>query len=173
MERIAAGKITKPFGNNGQVAAVLYDMFPADYDTREPLYVFIDGLAVPLFISRMERRGRSGALILFEDIDNERRTGIITGLEFHIRPEFADADAPEDGLAAFVGYKAVVTVGDDDSVGMTGTVTDLDGNDANPLFVVTSGDREYLIPASDELITSIEESGQTISFRVPPGLLEL
>ena len=43
---------------------------------REPLFVKIDSLAVPLFCDRFERRGKTNALATFADIDSARRADL-------------------------------------------------------------------------------------------------
>ena len=65
MSNLPVGKITKLYGTEGEVVANLYDRFPADYDSEEPLFVSIDSLTVPLFISSFTRRGR-GAIIAID-----------------------------------------------------------------------------------------------------------
>ena len=65
--KTAVGRIAKSFGLSGEVMVRLFDTFPADFDTKEPLFVVIDKLAVPLFCDRFERRGRRSALVVFSD----------------------------------------------------------------------------------------------------------
>lgn len=173
MEPVAAGKITKPFGNKGEVTAVLYDTFPARFDTREPLHVCIDGLAVPLFISRFQRRGRSGALFVFDDIDSPQRASLITGLEFFIRAELAQNTAADDSLEGFIGYSAVITEQDSDAPQMTGMITSIEGNDSNPLFSIEAGGNTILVPANRKMVEGIDPHKRIIRLSVPAGLLDL
>ena len=70
---IPAGRITRLFGTDGGVMLSLYPAFPEDFDTDTPLVVTIDGLDVPLYCDRFERRGVSGAAAAFADFDTERR----------------------------------------------------------------------------------------------------
>ena len=64
---IPAGRITRLFGTDGGVMLSLYPAFPEDFDTDTPLVVTIDGLDVPLYCDRFERRGVSGAAAAFAD----------------------------------------------------------------------------------------------------------
>ncbi|MCD8072166.1 MAG: 16S rRNA processing protein RimM [Alistipes sp.] len=173
MEAVAAGKITRPFGKEGEVTAVLYDTFPARYDTREPLHVCIDGLAVPLFISRFERRGRRGALFVFDDIDSPERASLVTGLEFFIRADLAENAAPEGSLLEFVGYTAVVAQEGSDTPPVTGIVDSIEGNDSNPLFHIKAAGRGILVPASEDMVEGIDPEKRIIRLAVPEGLLDL
>ncbi|MCD8102275.1 MAG: hypothetical protein LUE26_06870 [Alistipes sp.] len=173
MELVPAGKFTRTFGKEGEVIAVLYDKFPAQYDKREPLYVLLDGLTVPFFISRLDRRGKSGALVVLDDVDNETRAGIILGREFLIPAAFAGETSDNgDDLAVFTGYTVVLT----DTEGgtqITGIVTGIEGNDANPLFTIEIDGKEILVPANEEMITDVNLSKSILRIEIPPGLLDL
>ena len=63
----------------------LYGAFPEEFDpAATPFFVEIDGLDVPFYCSRFERRGQTGAVAAFEDMDNERRASELLGREFRI-----------------------------------------------------------------------------------------
>ena len=112
---VAVARVSKSFGSEGELLVSLFDTFPDDFDLREPLFVEIDRLAVPLFCDRFERRGRNGALVVFADFYSERRTAELIGRElFLCGGRLADGEKPpgdglvylEDlvGLEASVGY---------------------------------------------------------------------
>ena len=168
------GRVSKLFGTRGELLLSLYDTFPAGFNMEEPLFVVIDGLAVPLFLERFERRGRSGALAVFADFDTETRAGELAGLEFSVGKEPAEATsenlpvAEEDEfyLENFVGFTARL------GNGREGTIADfIDGD--NPLFRLNVGGREAYVPAVDELIASFDPDARQITFDLPDGLLEL
>ena len=46
---VAVARVSKSFGSEGELLVSLFDTFPDDFDLREPLFVEIDRLAVPLF----------------------------------------------------------------------------------------------------------------------------
>lgn len=54
---VPAGRINRLFGTDGGVILSLYPAFPEEFDTETPLLVSIDGLDVPLYCERFERRG--------------------------------------------------------------------------------------------------------------------
>ena len=169
------GRVSKLFGTKGEVLLNLYDTFPVGFNMEEPLFVVIDGLAVPLFLERFERRGRSGALAVFADLDTASRAGELAGLEFSVekgQPEITSenlSEAEGDGfyLENFVGFTACF-LGD----GRAGTIADfIDGD--NPLFLLEVGGLEVYVPAVDELIASFNPDTREITFDLPDGLLEL
>ena len=115
---VAVARVSKSFGSEGELLVSLFDTFPDDFDLREPLFVEIDRLAVPLFCDRFERRGRNGALVVFADFYSERRTAELIGRElFLCGGRLADGEKPPgDGLVYLedlVGLEA--SVGDAES----------------------------------------------------------
>ncbi len=149
----------------------LYSNFPANFDTSaEPLFAKVDGLNVPLYFEKFERRGRAGAVVSFADIDTERRVREFLNTELYVgeRGEdmsevYADDEFTLDDL---VGYTVETTSGEE------GEITSFyDGK--NPLFGVTIGGKEVLIPAAEEFIAGIDFEGGHIIFSLPEGLINL
>ena len=101
---VPAGRINRLFGTDGGVMLSLYPAFPEEFDTETPLLVSIDGLDVPLYCERFERRGTSGAVASFADFDTERRAQELVGLEFRI-----ECDEDEDD-ELFVSQVLLVSV---------------------------------------------------------------
>ena len=163
---IAVGRIGRIFGNDGGVMVTLYANFPDDFSTQEPLVVVIDKLAVPIFCSSFERRGQSGAIILFDDIDSVRRAEeFLVGREIFIADEESDDD-DEFYMEDLIGFDVLVD-------GRKGTLTDYYDSEANPLFEISLDGKEHLIPAAEEFIAHIDFDKRSIKFILPDGLLEL
>ena len=163
---LPVGRISRLFGRKGELLVSLYDSFPADFEIEEPLFVRIDSLAVPLFMEHFERRGRSGALVLFADFDNEVRASELVGLELQIREgESALEEDDEIYMEDLVGFEALI--GEN-----RGEIVDFEEGE-NPLFRVEWQGREVLIPAVDEFIERFDLTRREVVFSLPEGLLEL
>ena len=163
---IAVGRIGRIFGNDGGVMVTLYANFPDDFSTQEPLFVVIDKLAVPIFCSSFERRGQSGAIISFDDIDSVRRAEeFLVGREIFIADEERDDD-DEFYMEDLIGFDVLVD-------GRKGTLTDYYDSEAYPLFEISLDGKEHLIPAAEEFIAHIDFDKRSIKFILPDGLLEL
>ena len=163
---IAVGRIGRLFGTDGGVMITLYNNFPDNFQNKEPLFVIIDKLAVPIFCSSMERRGQSGAVVHFDDINTERRAEeFLVGREIYI----AEDDQQEDDefyMEDLIGFTAIVGK-------RHGEISDYYDSEANPLFEITLDGKEHLIPAQEEFIAQIDFEKRKIKFILPEGLLEL
>lgn len=164
---IAVGRIGRLFGTDGGVMITLYTSFPDDLSIEEPLFVEIDKLAVPLFISAFEYRGQSGAIAHFDDIDTARRAeDFLVGREIFIRENDDARNDDEFYMEDLIGFRVIVGK-------QRGELTDYYDSEANPLFEITLDGKEHLIPAAEEFIAHIDFDKGEIKFVLPDGLLEL
>ena len=169
-----AGRINKLFGTDGGVMLSLYPAFPEAFDTDMPLLVTIDGLEVPLYCERFERRGATGATATFADFDTDRRAQELIGLEFRIglHEEEEEEEDDEFYLEDLIGF--TVEAGETGTEKrVCGTLTDYYDSDTNPLFELEIDGRQVLIPAVEEFIAHIDFERRRIHFVLPEGLLDL
>lgn len=171
MDKLSSvGRITKLFGAEGELVATLYNTFPDDFNKKEPLFVKIDGLAVPLFLSRFNRRGRTGAVVSFDDIDTRVRAEELLGMEILLPEVVNKVDERDDDEFLFedlVGFTAII------NTSTRGIIEEYIDNPMNPLFVVSVEGKEVLIPANEEFFCSFNIDKAELGFDLPNGLLEL
>ncbi len=163
MKKELAGRISKPFGQDGGLVVNLYEAFPAQPGRDEPVWTVIDSLDVPLYLEEFSRRGRTSAVVRFADIDTPRRAAMLVGREIFIAGEAEE----EEGDDALIGFTAHL------GGGVQGIVEDLFDEGPNPLFRIMAGKREYLVPAAEELIEKVDERRREIWFALPEGLLDI
>ena len=165
---VPAGRINKLFGTEGGVMLSLYEAFPDDFDPAEtPLFVAIDGLDVPLWCERFERRGAAGAVASFADLDTPRRARELLGREFRI--DLAQDDGDEFYLEDLIGF-AVET----ETFGAGDAAADDAAASPDGAHVCLEIDgRRVLVPAVEEFIAHIDFEARTIRMVLPAGLTEL
>lgn len=170
---VPVARINKKFGAEGEVMLSLYPDFPEDFDPAvDALLAEIDGLVVPLYCDRFERRGRTGALVQFADLETERRVEELLSHELFVEELEEERDEDEFYLEDLIGFAVeVVEVGSEESV--SGTLTDYYDSEANPLFEFEIEGRSVLVPAAEEFIAGIDFEDRHIKFILPEGLLEL
>ena len=159
------GKLGKTHGVRGEISFLfdddVFDRVDADY-----LILSIDDILVPFFIEEYRFKTDSNALMKFEGIDTQDRARELTGCEVYFPHELADSDEDTISWAAIVGFD----ITDADSSRTIGRIAAVDDSTINILFELEDG---RLIPASEDLITAIDQQTRTITMRLPDGLLNL
>lgn len=159
------GKLGKTHGVRGEISFLfdddVFDRVDADY-----LILCIDDILVPFFIEEYRFKTDSNALMKFEGIDTQERARELTGCEVYFPHELADSDEDTISWAAIVGFD----ITDADSSRTIGRIAAVDDSTINILFELEDG---RLIPASEDLITAIDQQARTITMRLPDGLLNL
>ena len=159
------GRLGKSHGVKGDISFPfdddVFDSVEADY-----LILDIDGILVPFFIEEYRFRNDTTAIIKFEGVDSQERARELTGCDVYFPRELADN--AEDGLSssAIVGFDILEA----QSGKAIGRIASIDDSTLNILFCLEDG---RLIPATDDLITAIDQQARTITMHIPEGLLEL
>ncbi len=167
MEKYSAvGRFSKLFGAGGELYANLHSSFPDAVNKEEPLFVKIDELMVPLFLSKFNRRGQKGVVLAFDDIDNQTRAEELIGLEIYL-PDEKIILIEDDEADSFVGFNVVI------NGSIKGVIEGFIESKMNPLFSVLVDGREVLIPANEDFISGLDPESNQIYFELPEGLIEL
>ncbi len=159
------GRLGKSHGVKGDISFPfdddVFDSVEADY-----LILDIDGILVPFFIEEYRFRNDTTAIIKFEGVDSQERARELTGCDVYFPRELADS--ADDGLSwsAIVGFYILEVK----SGKVIGRIASIDDSTLNILFCLEDG---RLIPATDDLITAIDQQARTITMHIPEGLLEL
>lgn len=172
----AVGRIRKTYGSKGEdgrkdgaLLVTLYDTFPESLDTAEPLWVGIDSLAVPLFISSFERRGAASAIVLFDDCEREAVAELLVGKVLYKEGAFLSKEnESQTDFDALIGYELT-----DRATGRQGRVTAFYDYPGNPLLGVDFDGREVLVPAADGLLEVASVRKRKLEAELPEGLFDL
>lgn len=157
------GRLGKPHGVKGEVA-FSFDDDVFDSSDSDYLVLEIDGILVPFFIEEYRFHGSDTALMKFCDIDTQQQAAMLTGCDVYFPRDKAGNEDNSLSWAEIVGYAI------NDGNRSVGRIAAVDTSTMNTLFVMEDG---KLIPASDELIESIDKTSRTITMRLPEGLTEL
>ena len=155
------GRLGKPHGIKGELSFMfkddVFDRVDADY-----LVVEVDGILVPFFFEEYRFRTEETALVKFEGIDTQEQARELTNCEVFFPRRLLGEKEEELSLTEFVGYS------------LMGEIEALDDSTANLLFeVVSPKGKEILVPATPEIIRSIDKKNKTITVSLPEGLLDL
>ena len=159
------GRLGKSHGVKGEVSFQfdddIFDRVDADY-----LVLDIDGILVPFFMEEYRFRSDTVCLVKFCDIDTQQRAQELTGCDVYFPRALAEEGEEMPSLASLVGLCII----DTSSKKVIGRISAIDDTTQNILFELEDG---TLIPASDELIESIDINKKEINMNIPNGLLDI
>jgi len=164
-----AGKISKPYGLQGQVVLILSPEAGKHIEPDNPLFIQLDGQRVPFFVQEFEQLSGDQAIIKFEFIESIEEARKLSSCEVYFDParKQITQDSP-NRFSAVIGYKAY-----DRDLGFLGKVTDYIHHDMNPVLVIDFKENELMVPAVDPFIQEIDPNAQSIHFILPEGLTSL
>ena len=151
-ETVRMGTILKPHGVCGEMVLTV----PENLDWQENLDCLIcriDGILVPFFIESLREKSTTSMLVKFEGVDTVEDTARFIGLKVFLPRKYAlEGQADDLEWDDFIGWTVV-----DSETGPLGSITAVDDSTANILFQIRNGEREYIIPANEEWISSVDE----------------
>ena len=158
------GKLGKAHGVKGEISFMfdddIFNRADADY-----LILEVDGILVPFFLEEYRFRSDSTALVKFCDIDTLERARELTNCDVFMPRDMND-NQEEITWTFLVGFAVI----DNDTQQVVGHIASIDDSTINILFCLEDG---QLIPASEELITAIDQNKKTITMALPQGILEI
>ena len=139
----------------------VFDRTDADY-----LILRVDGILVPFFIEEYRFKSDANAIVKFDGIDTQERARELTGCDVYFPRSLAEGDEGDIGWSILVGFDILEA----QSGKAVGRIAAIDDTTMNILFELEDG---RLVPASEDLITAIDQEARTITMHIPEGLLEL
>lgn len=159
------GKLGKTHGVRGEISFLfdddVFDRTDADY-----LILRVDGILVPFFIEEYRFKSDANAIVKFDGIDTQERARELTGCDVYFPRSLAEGDEGDISWSILVGFDILEA----DSGKAVGRIAAIDDATMNILFELEDG---RLVPASEDLITAIDQEARTITMHIPEGLLEL
>jgi len=164
-----AGKISKPYGLQGEVQVILNPLIVKHIKSGTPLFIMIDGQGVPFFMKSVDLLADDLAHIQFEFIHTVEEAREVCGCEVFLDPKASKAmEGESEDPESVVGYLAI-----DQHLGALGTVKEYIPNPMNPQWSIELRGKEMLIPANADFVLEIKRKLKQIHFSLPDGLSEL
>ena len=159
------GRLGKTHGVRGEISFLfdddVFDRTDADY-----LILRVDGILVPFFIEEYRFKSDANAIVKFDGIDTQERARELTGCDVYFPRSLAEGDDGDISWSILVGFDILEA----QSGKAVGRIAAIDDTTMNILFELEDG---RLVPASEDLITAIDQEARTITMHIPEGLLEL
>lgn len=165
---LPVAQIVKSYDTKGEVVIRLTSSVFEDYNFKEPVYLFFDGLPVPFFITSYKERGATGALVKFETINDFAHAEELVKKQIlvdknPIEPQQIEQDDDAAMAAFLIGLELLNQDGES-----VGSITDYYNYPGNPCIEVNS---QTLIPFNEELILGVDAKDKIIQMTIPNGLL--
>jgi 16S rRNA processing protein RimM len=165
---ILIGTLAKLHSFKGEYLFFADNSFPKNIEKWELVFIEVDGLPVPFFISSLRLTSDSSAIIAFDDIETTQQAEEFLGCNvFQLRKNIGK---PKNGKEtdSFQGFKVF-----DTNAGYIGQIDSVMEFSHNILFRILNNNREVLIPAIEEYIQKVDPKKKELHITAPEGLLNL
>ena len=163
------GIIQRTHGINGELQVFWDSNFDSNEKILESVFIKIDGIPIPFFISSIRSKGTDYAIIKFEDVDDIKSASKFENLLLLISTDTLADDTEDLYLEDLVEYTILSTQNQ-----IVGKIVGYQDFNSNSIFTVLHPSGvELLIPANMELIVEVKEGTQTLIMQIPEGLLDL
>jgi 16S rRNA processing protein RimM len=167
---IKVGYVQKPHGIHGDLVIRFEPEFGETLEEYPTLFMEIDRLLVPYFISDEGLRFKSGETVItqLEWVDSDKKAKDLCGLSVYVKQEDVIESEDEMSPNALIGYKLY-----DESLGLIGEINDVKDFAGNLLLSVEYQGKEALVPINEDFILRLDEDRREIELRIPDGLFDL
>ncbi len=166
------GYIARTHGVDGGVIIKTENQFPEDIENEGTVFLEIEGLLVPFFISEqgISFRNETSIFTNFDDIAYDNEAAELIGSKVFIeRNTILKQNTTElKKTDLLVGYMLI-----DNKLGQIGKIDAIIRFPKNSVFQVFHGKKEILIPNEPKLILSTNHETQTLLMSLPEGLIAI
>lgn len=163
-----AGRISKPYGLKGEVIMILSPQVTHEIKEGITLFVGLAGQRIPFFVESAEVTGKDQAIIKFEFIGDPAEARKICDCEAYFDFDSGYHTEETQDHASLLGYTVI-----DSAAGPLGIISDFLDSDMNPTWIISKGKREFMVPATEDYIISINHISKELHLKLPPGLTDL
>ena len=164
------GSIQKPHGINGDLSIRFQEQFYETLEEAKTIFLEIDGLLVPFFITGEGLRFRTGdsAIVALEWVDTGEQARKLAGLAVYVKNEDINYNEESLDLRALEGFLLIDQR--KNPVGTIGAVLDFSGN---IVLEVNYHGKEIMIPFNEDFLIRIDQRNKILALDLPDGLLIL
>ena len=167
---VKVGFIQKPHGIHGELVIRFQEEFYETLEEVPTLFLEIDNLLVPYFISEDGLRFKSDESVLaqLDWVDSDKKAKELCGLSVFVNQ--TDVIDSEEDLSphALVGFQLF-----DEELGLIGEILEVNDFAGNLLLAVEYQGKDALVPLNEDLIVRLDEENREIELRIPDGLFDL
>lgn len=163
------GKIVRKFSFKGELLAKLDTDEPEAYENLESVLVDFNDKLIPFFIDSCQLHKSTLLRIDFEDVKDEADADDLIGASLYLPLD----QLPELSGDQFYYHEITGFTAEDVHHGPIGTITGVNDNTAQALFIIDADGKEVLIPVNDQFIKKLERKEKKLILEVPEGLIAI
>lgn len=165
------GYVAKLHGYKGEVSLFFDTNHPEEYSSINLVYIDLDDILTPFFITQIEMGNKGFAKVKFEGVDTESdaksilKKGLFLPLE--MLPKLTGINFYDFEI---IGFKVI-----DEQYGEVGIVSEVLDYQNNPILQVQNLEKgkEVLLPLNSNLIQKVERDKKQLHIQTVQGLIEL
>jgi len=166
---VPLGRVTATHGIKGQLRVTIYSgETDAITSVKSVMLKGGNGEVDTFEVARAVLHGKR-VLLSLKGFDNINQVLHLVGRELIVkRGQLPEPEEGEFFWCDLIGLSVVTDAGES-----LGTLTDIISTGSNDVYVVTSGEREYLIPALEDVVVKIDLEAGIMTVSPLEGLLDL
>lgn len=164
------GTLVKKHGISGDILVKFHVDRPEDFMNANFVFVEIEEQPVPFFIEKDGIRlvARTSGIIRFDGMMDQKLAGELVGCNIYLPDSFCVETQSSGSPESLIGFEVY-----DPVYGRVGEITGILRYPKNPVLQVAQGNKEALIPFSEDIITAMDTDRRIIEMHIPEGLLGL
>ena len=163
------GKVVSKYSFKGEVLVKIDTDEPEIYENMESVFVSLGNNLVPFFIDRCRLHKSTLLRIDFEEVKDEASADRIMGALLYLPLTML----PKLSGNKFYFHEVIGFTLLDKVHGDIGLIKAVNDSSSQVLFEAKKGDKELLIPVTDDIITKVDREAKTIYVSTPEGLVDL
>ena len=167
---VEVGYIQKAHGLQGEVILAFEQEFEETFEDIEWIFVEVDGGVVPFLIEEegFRFRNNESAICKLRFIDSMIKAKELIGCKVFVLENEIIESKDQGVVSTLIGMTAF-----DSKFGKIGLISRVDDFSGNMVITVNHKQAEIMIPLSDEVISSIDETNRELHLNCPDGLIEI
>ena len=162
------GKVIKTYSYRGELVFHLQTDDPQAYETIKMVFINTEQSLVPWFISEISIN-QDLATVKLDDLDNLEQAREFVGREIYLPLEKSSKQRGSDSYSyEIIGFKVV-----DEAHGDIGEVVDILDRPEQKIIRIMKGDKEIMVPLTDEMISKVDSKKEILYLQTPSGLIDL
>jgi len=162
------GKVIKTHGYRGELIFLIETDKPDLYNKLEVVFIDIEHSLVPWFIEDIDIQD-DRAVVRLEDVSELEYARTFLKKELYLPIEkLENLEGKDFYFHEIVGYDVT-----DEQHGDIGKLEDILKRTEQDLLRIMKGDKEILVPLTDEIILNIDRKNKILHLDTPSGLIDL